>query len=60
MIKATARKDGEYYRAVLIVLDGEYRQEYRSSDMFVTRKTAQRQAEWWRHESIELGQVTTA
>ena len=60
MITASTRKNGEYYHAILVVTDGEYHETYISKDMFVTRKTAKKQAEWWRHESIELGQIINA
>ncbi|TRZ49157.1 MAG: hypothetical protein D4S01_09150 [Dehalococcoidia bacterium] len=57
MITVSTRKNKDYYHAVLVVTDGDYRKTYISKDMFVSRKTAKKQAEWWKHESIELGQI---
>lgn len=57
MIRATAKKDGEYYHAVLVITDNSYKQRYVSKDMFLNRKTAIKQAEWWKHETLEIGQV---
>jgi hypothetical protein len=44
-----------YYHAVLRVV--ETGQRYTSTDMFMNRGTAMKQAQWWKYESLILGQV---
>ena len=60
MLVAKAKKVGEYWKAVMQVQDGEYRQNYYSFDRFVTRQTALRQARWWKYESDQVGYITPA
>lgn len=60
MIEASAKKTLGLYKAVVTVIDSEYRKSYSSVDMFINRKTALKHAEAWRNESLELGYVTKA
>jgi len=54
-ITAKTAKRGEYHHAVLLV--NETGKKYVSKDMFVTKKTALKQAEWWKYETLQIGQV---
>lgn len=59
MITAKTKKRGEYYHAVLVVESLTYKVKYTytSRDMFVTKQTALKQAEWWKRETLDIGQV---
>ena len=60
MIKASVKKIGDYYKAVVTVIDGTYKKSYYSVDMFLDRKTALKHAEAWRNESQQVGYITMA
>ena len=59
MIIATARKakGTDYYKSSLIVKDSDYLKIYNSCDMFLDKKTAQKHADLWKNESLEIGQI---
>lgn len=65
MIQASTKKIGDYYKAVVIVIEktkylpsGEYKQTYYSRDKFTSKQTALKHAQAWRNESLEIGQIT--
>lgn len=59
-LKVSAKKvkylNNEYYKAVLTVV--ETKQQYYSSDVFIDSKTALEHANWWKNESLLIGQIT--
>ncbi len=64
-IEAKTKKIGDYYKACLVVKEkteflpsGWYVQNYYSRDVFTSKAIAKKHAEFWRKESLELGQIT--